>query len=736
MKLSNFLFAFFLIFSLNANAQKGKSRAEKEQYKINLKYFNEIFGNKDKDFDIMKSPEQWIKEPVVILCQKIHISFSKKPNKKDNATKGVVRKRILIQDKAALEDFSEFYYQEALAFGIQHIKPDGTTHDIDMQSAVKVETEVPRFYSSSYSSEEYYKIAVPNLEVGDILDYFKVFTQDYASNIELINPVSQVYPTNYQEIIFDVKAWSFFYNSFNGAPEFKMEKLKNAKGKETGVKRFILRDKNREAMKDERWSYTYLAEPTYKIMAIPPKGGIGNKRINKETINNSFNVKSVFNAVINNGENIVKESSIFTLLKASLKKAGIKKMLPQQKVDLIYHGLRKEFISQNARYYNNTNVLSLESDYSNYVMMRNDIFTALFIKTLEKHKINAHAVVIIPRYYGGVDDVVTEDEMEFGVYVPLTKKYYWTVDNYRSSIDPFAKTYGAQGYMFNEKDQSFKPITIPESKPEENISATEMEISINEEDNSLIVVGGKQYTGDYKDYFSPLLLYQTVFIKEDWYYMSSEKGKAEFDKEDAKKGKEQTKKSKGNKRVRAYREKLKKRAEELSERKQEILKDWLSGNFELEELNSFTVTSFGRFPEKNTLEAAFEFSSKGYLKKAGPNLIFEAGKLITGQVELTEKEINERKGAIDLSYARIIKNEISVILPEGYTAQGIEALNYNVDNPYAAFISEASQDGNTLLISTSKIYKKQHIEKENWKGMVDMLEAAYDFSQKKIILKK
>ena len=177
-------------------------------------------------------------------------------------------------------------------------------------------------------------------------------------------------------------------------------------------------------------------------------------------------------------------------------------------------------------------------------------------------------------------------------------------------------------------------------------------------------------------------------------------------------------------------------SDELAEKKKDAIENWLKGDFEVDELESFKVLSNGRFPDNNVLSLEANFTSKDYLKKAGPNLIFDIGKLISGQIELEEEEIKERKKAIELGYSRTIKNEFKITLPDGYKAQGLDALNMNVDNVFAAFISEAKQEGNILFINTSKIYKSQSISKNDWTQLVEMLETAYKFSQKKIILKK
>ena len=67
----------------------------------------------------------------------------------------------------------------------------------------------------------------------------------------------------------------------------------------------------------------------------------------------------------------------------------------------------------------------------------------------------------------------------------------------------------------------------------------------------------------------------------------------------------------------------------------------------------------------------------------------------------------------------------------------------NIDNESGSFISSTnvvpkdSPGGNDKLIITSKkIYKKNFDKKEAWPNYVAFLEAAYKFSQLKIVFKK
>ena len=75
-------------------------------------------------------------------------------------------------------------------------------------------------------------------------------------------------------------------------------------------------------------------------------------------------------------------------------------------------------------------------------------------------------------------------------------------------------------------------------------------------------------------------------------------------------------------------------------------------------------------------------------------------------------------------------------MPDGYTVDGLQDLNMNIDNPSGTFISTAVANGNKLTISTRKIYKNTFDKKEAWPNYIAFLEPAYKLSQAKVVLKK
>jgi hypothetical protein len=95
-----------------------------------------------------------------------------------------------------------------------------------------------------------------------------------------------------------------------------------------------------------------------------------------------------------------------------------------------------------------------------------------------------------------------------------------------------------------------------------------------------------------------------------------------------------------------------------------------------------------------------------------------------------------RQVDIWIPHARTIENNITITIPPGYIAEGLQDLNATVDNESGSFISTAKLENDKVLISSKKIYKKNFDKKEAWSNYVAFLEPAYKFSQSKIVLKK
>ena len=71
-----------------------------------------------------------------------------------------------------------------------------------------------------------------------------------------------------------------------------------------------------------------------------------------------------------------------------------------------------------------------------------------------------------------------------------------------------------------------------------------------------------------------------------------------------------------------------------------------------------------------------------------------------------------------------------------YSAEGVDALNKKVVNECGGFTSTASMQGNQLTIHIIKEYSHHFEPAANWPKMLAFIDAAADFTNAKLLLKK
>ena len=151
---------------------------------------------------------------------------------------------------------------------------------------------------------------------------------------------------------------------------------------------------------------------------------------------------------------------------------------------------------------------------------------------------------------------------------------------------------------------------------------------------------------------------------------------------------------------------------------------------------SFSIDNNGRFNNNDPFEFTEDFKiTDDFIKRAGKNYILNVGKLIGSQVEINENE-KDRDYNIYMGYSRSFSNSVTIKVPDGYTVSGLDKLNISITNDTGGFTSTAKIEDNVLKITTNKYYKNNYESKENWSKMVSFLDATYQFTQEKILLKK
>ena len=240
----------------------------------------EILGVADPVFVNNVVPAAYSTASAVVIAKKIDLFSDFKNKVKFSIFYGrdvtntiryslTIREKIKIQDKNALNEYSEFSFNKirnqssffkTLAYtfvGISIIKPDGTRKKIDIdEEAVNTQSE---------DEKEKYKLAIPGLQVGDIIDMYSRVEKESSSD-NPIEPLDIVMGGAYPIVKYAFntkirKDFAVIYTTANGAPE----------PKETRDDDFIylkmdVQDLNKTA--DDLWVYDR-ESPVFKINIFP-----------------------------------------------------------------------------------------------------------------------------------------------------------------------------------------------------------------------------------------------------------------------------------------------------------------------------------------------------------------------------------------------------------------------------------------------------------------------------------
>ncbi|MBP9081938.1 MAG: DUF3857 domain-containing protein [Bacteroidia bacterium] len=749
MKKCAFLFVALLI-TFSASAQsRSEQKADAEAKKIR----DEVFGSSDKDFAVTAVPENLKKESAVIICQKLTQIFDKEgadigiSSNKSLSTSETIRKRIKLQDKSAVEAFSEFYFKNTKDIGILIEKPDGRKTEINLKEAVEVSdnTRIPSIYRSYYSfSFKYKKIAIPDLQPGDIIDYFYRVTETYyiptvtqfAFN-DVIVSLANSYPTIKQKFEFKVEK-QFYINikSLNGAPTLTPE---NQKEGNYSIYTMVL--ENQDKQHDERWVYPYRSTPTikYQVFFLRSEGSktnyaVGERGKPKTSITPDEAVEQITNIYEDAQSYLVMAygSSVSSYVTEQLGKET-----DPAKIAYAAYSFLRGLIS----------VPALVSSYPGYLdqpyesvkealtdpdmygpsneSINDEAFTKILASVLKKKKVDFRVAFAVPRHIGNLEDAILANEFIWGLHIEGSKPFFLFAPSAGSlpgELD--ARMQGVDAYLINPKSKTGKKYEIkkvPVSTHETNATMEKLTVTFDESMEVASFNRNVTVKGLNKDPY-----YNSTIIVND--YLDTEMAKYDLKPRYIYKGKKD--------KMAIIETGVKNAREEAIKNRKDSQKAELEDSgFEIGTYDSFELMSDGREKEKSEIKFTEKFTVKNIIKKAGPTYILDAGKIIGEQLEVKEDEL-KRHYDIHMGNTRAFNYEIAVTIPDGYKVEGIDKLNKDVDNATGFFKSTAKVEGNQLIITASKAYKTIYEKKENWPEMVKFLDEAYKFTQVKVVLKK
>jgi hypothetical protein len=723
----------------------------------------------EPEFAVTAVPEKWSKESAVVIGQKTEYIFTRLASGKRYATfvriKEYIRKRVKLQDKNALDKFSTFFYVTMGKDGkaeYQVIKANGKVIDIEMSNAIEEEKDIPAIYKPIYYrlNIKYFKIAIPDLEVGDIIDYTVRSTIDWDMKEEgigftpFIFSLSNSYSTMYQQYRFVLaNGMKVKFRAFNGAPNLKMDTKASVFGDKESYVAYYMLDKDREKTSEERWSYDLRNTPSVKFRVIMlSDNDPDSKTLGMATVDRTFiDLDDVYKRFV--GAALYRSTTVNTLAAYTTEYLFKKKEegLLKNDDDVIretYYCLRKVFLemyykgpvrSELEKYFTGKklykkiskqkeNEEQKKEEREDEIRINAVVFATALRTALAIQGIQSELYVYIPRWLGAWRDAVFLDELDFVMKVKSKRKTYFleAFNNFDAFGTPYSHLEGVEGYSIAyDVPNRYYRTPGPVSSHLDNLSRKDYNVTFTDAMDIINVERMTTATGHEKSGMIGIANLDREYLVKDfekYYNAPTQKGKKKKEEEviDISTSTEYENPDK---------------EEKMKERKELMEKD-VKSEFDIEKYGEFELIDNGRYGDSSKLKYRETFTLKKLLSKAGRNYIFDAGKLIGDQIKLEEKELKERQNDIWLPNARTIENNITLNIPAGFTVEGIEELNMSIDNESGAFFSTAKVDGDKLIINTKKLYKKNFDKKETWSNYVAFLEAGYKFSQAKIVLKK
>ena len=139
-------------------------------------------------------------------------------------------------------------------------------------------------------------------------------------------------------------------------------------------------------------------------------------------------------------------------------------------------------------------------------------------------------------------------------------------------------------------------------------------------------------------------------------------------------------------------------------------------------INATTVNSCG----ENNKPFAYttDYQMDGLVKKAGRNLVVSVGQLFGQQAHIEGRD-RQRDTDVNYDYPSTLAVTVRLDIPSGYavSAESLRKLSNNVDN-------------DKLIITFQKVYKQQCVPAAGWSQLLGVLDRAYEFTSRQIVLKK
>jgi hypothetical protein len=717
-----YIVAVVLLGAGSASAQNN-AVAKTEKFESTMKEM--LKEDTEPMFKLTVAPAAFKDESVVMLAQKIKVKFYGSGTSSSSMT--YVHTRILLNDIAALEEFSEFSFDKpnsSNAIQINIIKKDGKVEPVNLDDAISEEKKMNLRYINFNFSEEKKKIALKNLEVGDILEYVGLFDK-WQHNYQATYYFASGNCIVVSKIVYEIEKDKFFvaYKSINKAPLFEITKTK------TAVTYTVL-DTMRKKYDGELEDMMALSEPHFKMRVIP------------KSVVNAYD----FDYQMGKPKTAVTEKDLKQVVWDQVK--NLENSGSEYYLDFIEkYGYRQpddEYI-KTYFYYLRDRIYTASATFDDQPKSQGLGMMNKLIRAAQKRNIPFEILLFKDQTEGRFDDILFEDELYWGV-VFNTKEGdvgFYSFHLYAHPDEMPSDYEGTTAYRFKIGSSMAKTtitrFEIPVQPTAHNIYLTKTDAVFLGSNDSLKLNQQIVKKGYYRntskfalnnryDHFNRYLkqLKEEKVIQNDnlRYYFITNYAYIDYDKD--------------------FIDSEELRCREVFRQNQsDHLKRYFesahqSEKYKVLQYNDYKILSDSRSPDSNWVEWNEELIIGDITHKVNDKMtVLEIGEIFSGMYQInSDKNREVRTKPFMIRFNRSYISDLTLKLPEGFKIKDLTMLNTTFENKTGKFTTVASMNGNVLHVVLTKSYKANTYKKEEWPEYIAFLDAAASFNQVKIVLEK
>ena len=621
------------------------------------------------------------------------------------------RTLMAINDEKAREKYSEFdfttiqrdYMQKRqTVVGVRVIKPSGEVREVNADDYIVID-------EGQGGRDQRRKLAVPDLQVGDLIDYFYYTIDDLQEHSVApfhFQLISDKPVLSYQAHCVIDRSMTTQYRSLNGAPNFR---------ESTDADGNVVLDLEMKDIRQTEPSLFYnSAEQSPSILLYINGKTLRGQWTAPSTKQKGLQANPHFSLIVDDDVAYRKQFSgnVFTGKEKKewqqyCDRIAAMDISKEERVARLYIGLHYMFRFSKSSYFTNAH------------------FITALKEALQQQGITSHDLYTTHCLHEPIDQLISYQNTTWGLYVLSIDKVLLEP---AYDMSPFTIPSHLQGRAAVLDDGNGEIITLDRSTCDDNQAHFYLNVTLpglssdtaTASPTLLSISRRNVLTGVMRENASDQLVMNDRLMADAFSYIGIERTPTDLVSK-------------------KYHDDLEEGIRLMHDHERKLYTSEASvfHDTAIDQLIDYRMENIGFRPDSTALIFSSSYTIDGLVKRAGPNLVLSVGQLRNQSYKI---EGADRERTAGIHYGRPprqLVSHITITLPQGYTpdAESLQKLNVNVSNSCGAFTAKAHVDGRELLLTTNMRYNHSEEPLEKWPEVLAFIDAASDFNTAQLILR-